>query len=364
MTIADFTLTRQLTYRNGAPASGTRRLYAHLQARRHGRSPARATTRSRRATACTPAAAGTAIRRTTSSCRGARSRARASRRSPATPATRRRCRSWSAASTARRTPPAPPPAAARSANLISGAQRRAQRPDRAGRLRRGLRPAGRRAPQRLRRRSRSTPATTAASAGSRSSTSRGGGAVVGARGLRRRARARARARPAPTALAQGLPEPQQRDRAPDRAGRRPAHAEGPRHRRRRQHHRAGPVRGQRRHAVRPRPAQRQRRDRGRHAHRALHRQAPSATAPSATARACAVIGPAAQLRAASRSAGALLRVLTRDRRSGAHFVQRWATTTKSDGAYTRHGARRRLAARPGRLGARTSATPASRRAPT
>jgi hypothetical protein len=28
MTIADFTLTRQLTYRNGAPASGTRRLYA------------------------------------------------------------------------------------------------------------------------------------------------------------------------------------------------------------------------------------------------------------------------------------------------------------------------------------------------
>ena len=28
MTIADFTLTRQLTYRNGAPADGTRRLYA------------------------------------------------------------------------------------------------------------------------------------------------------------------------------------------------------------------------------------------------------------------------------------------------------------------------------------------------
>ena len=28
MTIADFSLTRQLTYRNGAPASGTRPLYA------------------------------------------------------------------------------------------------------------------------------------------------------------------------------------------------------------------------------------------------------------------------------------------------------------------------------------------------
>ena len=31
--------------------------------------------------------------------------------------------------------------------------------------------------------------------------------------------------------------------------------------------------------------------------------------------------------------GALLKILTRDRRSGAHFVQRWATTTKSDGSY-------------------------------
>ena len=31
--------------------------------------------------------------------------------------------------------------------------------------------------------------------------------------------------------------------------------------------------------------------------------------------------------------GALLKVLTRDRRSGAHFVQRWATITKSDGSY-------------------------------
>ena len=62
--------------------------------------------------------------------------------------------------------------------------------------------------------------------------------------------------------------------------------------------------------------------------------------------------------------GALLKVLTRDRRSGAHFVQRWATTTKSDGSYKLRRARGRLAARPGGMGvAHPRPEPAGERLP-
>ena len=112
MTIADFTLTRQLTYRNGAPASNTRRLYAIYKLGSTvfaGAGHYENATRNRLQTR----AAGTAIPRPTSSCPRAPSRARASRRSPATPAPPPRCRSRSAASTAPSTPRAPsPPAAA------------------------------------------------------------------------------------------------------------------------------------------------------------------------------------------------------------------------------------------------------------
>ena len=62
--------------------------------------------------------------------------------------------------------------------------------------------------------------------------------------------------------------------------------------------------------------------------------------------------------------GALLKVLTRDRRSGAHFVQRWATTTnvrRPLQASRSAPAPRGWSRSPG---PRTPATPARRRAPT
>ena len=111
MTIADFTLTRQLTYRNGAPASKTRRLYAiyklgstvfagaghyenatrdrlHNQGSWYGYPEANVVVpKSTVSRASFPALAGT-------------------------PARPRRCRSRSAASTAPSTPRAPSPPAA------------------------------------------------------------------------------------------------------------------------------------------------------------------------------------------------------------------------------------------------------------
>ena len=278
-----------------------RRLHAHppadLPQRRAGRatragctrstssaarcSPAPAITRTRPATASTPRAAGTAIRRPTSSCRGARSRARASRRSPATRGNAKTLQI--AVGCYNGTVNTACTVAAGGGDRQPDLRRagRAQRPDAAGRLVEADGPAGRRAPRGLRRRSRSTPATTAASGASRSSTS-------AAAGRRRRRGLGAGAphderRDLLVPPPQGLPEPQERDRPADGPGRRAADAQGPRHRRRQQRDRAGPLPGGRRHAVGPRPVQRQRRDRGRLAERALRGQATRRARRSATA---------------------------------------------------------------------------------
>ena len=93
----------------------------------------------------------------------------------------------------------------------------------------------------------------------------------------------------------------------------------------------GPVRGRRRHAVRPRAVQRQRRHRRRHAERALRRRQQDAQ-DGRLSQARDGHGPAAELlrRADLRRRA---EVLTRDQRSNAQFVERWTATTDSDGIY-------------------------------
>ena len=364
MTIADFTLTRQLTYRNGAPASGHAPAVRDLPARRHrlrrrGPLPERdARPRS------TPRAAGTATRRPTSSCRrstvsrasfpalagyagdattlqiavgcfngtvkhGLHDRRRRRDRAPALGRARRAQR-----------PDAARRASVEASGLLAGGRRNGSDADHARRQRQRRHPPRRDPrPQRRRRRRRR-------------------------RGLRRRRAHATPARPARRAP-QGLPEPQQRDRPPDRAGRRPAHAQGPRHRRRRQRHRAGPVRGRRRHAVRPRPAQRQRRDRRRHAHRALHRQRASTHKTVGYRKRRDGHAAGCSTPRARRSPAPCSRSSRATAARGARFVQRCATTTTSaDGSTGSTCARRRLAARPGRVGlARPRPEPAGERLP-
>ena len=227
-----------------------------LRARRHRRSPAPGDYHERDARPpATPRAAGTAIRRATSSCRRARSRARASRRWPATPATRTTLQiavgCFNGAATRRASAAAGgahrPPALRRATSSLND-------PTRAGRV--AVEASGllrRRRARRLGRRSRSTPTDNG---GIRrvelvdvTPAARG---VVGAEDYATGARTdtrrdllvRASPRPARTSATRPCARPALA------AGRR--HAAGPRHRRRRQRHRAGPVRGRRRHAVRPR----------------------------------------------------------------------------------------------------------------
>ena len=119
---------------------------------------------------------------------------------------------------------------------------------------------------------------------------------------------------------QGVPEPQERDHPPDQPGRGAADPEGPGHRRRRQRARAGAVCGRRRHAVGPRPAQRRGRDRGRQADRPLHRHDEDA-AHGQLPLAGLDLGPPPELERQA-DPGALLRVLTRDRRQSAGWVER------------------------------------------
>ena len=231
MTIADFTLTRQLTYRNGAPANGTRRLYAiyklggtvfagagHYENATRNRLNARAP--------------GTAIRRPTSSC----PRSTVSRASfPALAGYAGDATTLQIAvgcfngtvdtactvaagggishllSGARvvLNDPTLPSASIEATGLLSGGRRARLRPDHARRDRQRRHPARRdRRPQRRRRRRRR-------------------------RGLRGR-RAHRHRRDLLVPPAQGVPEPQERDRAPDEPAGRPADAQGPRHRRRRQ----------------------------------------------------------------------------------------------------------------------------------
>ena len=114
MTIADFTLTRQLTYRNGAPADGTRRLYAIYKL---GGTVFAGAGHYDNATRNSPPRRRQLVRLPGGQRRRAdehRLASRASRRSRATRATPPRCRSRSAASTAASTPPARWPRAAAS----------------------------------------------------------------------------------------------------------------------------------------------------------------------------------------------------------------------------------------------------------
>ena len=227
MTIADFTLTRQLTYRNGAPADGTRRLYAIYKLGSTvfaGAGHYDNATRNR----LTPRAAGTATRRATSSCRGAPSRARASPRSPATPAPPPRCRSRSAASTARVNTAC---TVGRERRHLAPDLRRPGRPQRPHRARApsveasGLLAGGRRAG--------SDPVTLDASdnGGIRRVEIVDVSAAAARRrrrGLQRPARAPRRGATCSFRLAQGVPEPPRRDGAADEPGGRPADAHGPR----------------------------------------------------------------------------------------------------------------------------------------
>ena len=224
---------------------------------------------------------------------GARSGARASRRSRATPAPPPRCRSRSAASTAASTPPARWSGSGGISHLLSGAQVVLNDPtvpaasiEASGLLAGGAR-------------SGSDVVTLDATdnGGIRRveilDLTPSGASVVGAEDYAAGARTATGASllvPPP----QALPEPQERDRPPDPPGRRPADPEAADHRRRRQRDRAGPLRGQCRHAVGPRPAQRRRRDRGRQADRPLqrhHQDAPHRRLPLAGRH----LGPPAEL---------------------------------------------------------------------
>ena len=194
--------------------------------------------------------------------------------------------------------PARPPAGGGDRAPALGRARGAQRPDARRPPRRGLRAAGRRAPQRLRRRHARRQRQRRHPPGRdrrpqrrrRSSAAR----------TTARARAPTPARPARRGCEKAVPEPQQRDRAPDQAARRPAHAEGPRHRRRRQRHASRartwstsprrPTAAAQRQRRRPTAARSARTSRG-----TRKRTRPSATAAGAGQR------PAAQLRRARRS---------------------------------------------------------------
>ena len=217
MTIADFTLTRQLTYRNGAPADGTRRLYAIYKLGGTvfaGAGRYENATRNRlnavgswygypENNVVVPTEHGPALE--LPGARGLR------RRPP------RRCRSRSAASTAASTPPARWPRGGGISHLLSGAQVVLNDPTPPRRVDRGLGPARRRRGARA-----ADPITLDASdnGGIRRveiiDVTAGGSQRRRRRGLRGR-RAHRHRRDLLVPPAQGLPEPQERDRAPDRA---------------------------------------------------------------------------------------------------------------------------------------------------
>ena len=270
MTIADFTLTRQLTYRNGTPADGTRPALRDLQARRH-RVRRRGSLRERDAQP--PQRRRLLVRLSREQRRRAEEHGQALELPGARGLRRHR-------------------------HLAADRGRLLQR-QRQHRLHGGRRAAASRTCSPARRSSSTTrplPAASIEASGLLAGGARSGSDAVTLdatdnggirrveildltpeRRLRRRRgglrdrRAHRHRRDLLVPPPQGLPEPQERDRAPDRPAGRPADPEGPDHRRRRQRDRAGPVRGRRRHAVGPRAAQRRRRDRGRQADRPLQR---------------------------------------------------------------------------------------------
>ena len=251
MSIADFMLTRQLTYRNGTPAQGTRPLYAIYKL---GSTVFAGAGRYENATRSRLNAVGSWYGYPENNVVVPRSTVRRSSfpalAGYAGTATTLQiavgCFNGSVDTACTVAP------GGGIAHLLSGAQVVLNDPTAARRVDRGLGPARRRRALRLRRRHarrhrqrrhparrdprphrgrrRASSAQEDYAAGSRTDT----GATCSFR------------------LAQGLPEPQERDRPPDPPGRRPADPEGPDHRRRRQRDRAGPLRGQRRHAVGPR----------------------------------------------------------------------------------------------------------------
>ena len=163
-----------------------------LRARRHRVRRRGQLRRTRRATPQRAAAAGTATRRTTSSCRGARSRARASRRWRAT----RGAATTLAIAVGCFNGPQPPCSVAAGGgicHLLYGADVTINDPTAPAAVGRGLRPAGRRRARGLGPDHASPPATTPASAASSCSTSQPGGAARRRRrGLRDRPRTDAR----------------------------------------------------------------------------------------------------------------------------------------------------------------------------
>ena len=274
--------------RPAAPAGSTRSTSSAARC-----SPARAATRTRRATASTTVGswygypeANVVVPRSTVS----RSSFPALAGYRGTP---RRCRSRSAASTARVNTACT--VAARRRHLAPALRRPAScsttRPRRPRRSRRRACWPAAAAPAPTR--SRSTPSDNGGIRRVEIIDVTGGGGASSAPRTTRPARAPTRGATCSFRLAKACPNLRNETVRPTQPGRRPADAQGPHHRRRRQRARAGPVRGRRRHAVGPRAAQRQRRDRGRQADRPLHRRAPRRAAPSATAR-------------ASRSSGRLL----------------------------------------------------------
>ena len=348
MTIADFTLTRQLTYRNGAPASGTRRLFAHLQARRHGLRRRRALPeRDPRP----PARPGQLVRLSGEQRRGAAEHGLARE----LPGARRLHRQRDDAADRgrllqrREDTPCTTAGGGAIAHLISGARVVLNDPTRAGRLGRGLRPAGRRAPQRLRRRHarrqrqrRHPPGRDRRPQRRRRSSAAedyGAGARTDSGAT---CSPRMQARPARTSAT--------------RPSARPSLAAGQRTLKVRVIDAAGNITEQGPYVVdvvTPSdrgPLNGSGATDGGTLTRALHRrqaQAPQdRRLPQARARSAA----GCSTPPGKPVSGALLKILTRDRRSGARFVQRWRPPRSPTASTRSRCAARRLAARAGRVG--------------
>ena len=348
MTIADFVLTRQLTYRNGAPADGTRRLYAIYKL---GGTVVRRRRPLRERDAQPPQRRRLLVRLSGEQRRradGARSRARASPRSRATPAPPPRCRSRSAASTAASTPPCTVAPGGGIAHLLSGAQVVLNDPTApaASSRPRACSPAAR-APA-------PTPVTLDATdnGGIRRveilDVTDGGTATSSARRTTRPARAPSAARPARSACAKACPNLSNEIVRPT------ALPAGPRNLKVRVIDAGGNVTEQGPYTVDvATPSDRGplngsgATEDGKLSARFTHG---CQDAPHRRLQLAGHASPGRLLNSAGRPiSGAALRVLTRDRRQSARFVERYTTTTRSDGIYRVTVRAARLAPDPGRL---------------
>ena len=328
MTIADFTLTRQLTYRNGAPASNTRRLYAiyklgstvfagaghydnatrnrlQTQGSWYGHPEANVVVpKSTVSRASFPALAGYTGTATTLQI------AVGCFNGTVNDAVLRRRRRRHLAPDLRR-------------------PHRAQRPDAPERGRRGERPAGRRPPRRLGRRHVRRRPTTAASGASRSSTS--AAAAWSASRTTAPARAPTPARPARSACKKACPNLRNETVRPTSL------AAGRRTLRLRVIDAGGNVTEQGPYVVDVATPS----DRGPlngsgatdGGKLTAHFSGGSKTHKTVGYRKRATVTGRLLNSAGRPVSGALLNVFTRDRRSGAAFVQRWTAKTDAEGLY-------------------------------